>query len=314
MLAVCVSASGAAHAQTPNDPRARQAFIDGVAALRAQRFVEAMPLLEDAVRIDPTPTGRFNLALAYRGAGRIAAAIATFERYLEAPEVGVPEARLRAIRDELPMLLRSVARLRIDVSPPSATLRVDGRETALVHGELRIDPGTHVLELDAADHAPARREITAQAGMTMMLELRLQPRALATPPPTNVASSGAPPAAAPPPTGTLTLEPDVPGAVVSVDGASRGSGPLTLTLPAGEHRVLVTASGREPWSRMLHVVPGSSQRVSASLTTRGSNGWVLPVAIAGGAAVVTAVVIGVLAATRGDAEPTPASWAVVREP
>lgn len=284
--------------------------------LRTQQFVQAMPLLEEAVRLDATATGWFNLALAYRGAGRIAGAVTAFERYLSAPEPNAPEARLRAIRDELPTLLRSVARLRVDVTPPNASVRVDGREAAMTHGELRVDPGTHVLEVNAAGHAPSRREITSQAGMTMVLEVHLTPSVAVTVPvpvPAPVAPAVvAPPAA--PVTATLTVEPSVPGASVTVDGESRGSGSVTLTLPAGAHRVAVNASGHEPWTRTLNLAPGATQRISASLEARSSRGWVLPVAIAGSAAVVTGVVIGVLAATRGTAEPTSGSWAVVREP
>jgi len=76
----------------------------------------------------------------------------------------------------------------------------------------------------------------------------------------------------------------------------------------------VSAAGHDPWTRTLQVAPGASQRVSAALDARRGNGWVLPVAIAGGAAVATAVIVGVLVATRGEADPTPGSWTTVREP
>jgi len=248
-------------AQTPTNPRARAAFTEGVALLRRERFVEAMPLLEEATRLDPTPTAWFDLALAYRGAGRIAAAATAFERYLAAPEPGAPEVRLRAIRDELSTLLRSVARLRIDVTPATATVRVDGREAQLSQGELRVDPGTHVLEIDAPEHLPARREITPQAGMSMMLEVRLQPRVAAVTSPAPLPPHAPTPAAPPPPsTGTVTIEPSVPGASVSIDGEARGSGAVTVSLPPGA----APRSGERRRARPLDSnAPGRAGRLAA---------------------------------------------------
>lgn len=97
---ITLQLSGFASAQTPTNPQARTAFSEGVALLRRERFVEAMAHLDEVVRLDPTPTAWFDLALAYRGAVRIAATVTAFERYLAAPEPDAPRARLRAIREE----------------------------------------------------------------------------------------------------------------------------------------------------------------------------------------------------------------------
>lgn len=276
-----------------------------------------MPLLEEALRLDPTPTVWFDLALAYRGAGRIAAAVTAFERYLTTPEADAPEARLRAIRDELPTLLRSVARLRLAITPADAVVRVDGREALRAGDEIRVDPGTHVLDVEAPNHQATRREITPQAGMTMMLEMHLQPLAVSVPtapPPTPVTPPRVPTPAAAPARATVTVEPNVPTASISIDGVSHGSGLVTVPLEPGEHQVVASAAGHTPWRRTVMVTPGSSQRLSAVLTSRQRAGWVLPVAVAGGAMVATAVVVGILIATRGEADPTQGNWATVREP
>lgn len=291
----------------------RDALDRGLGLLRQRRWVEAMPHLEESVRVEPSPLGWFNLALAYRGAGRVAAAVSAFERYLTAPEPDAPAARLAAIRAELTGLLRSVARLQVTVTPPDATVRVDGREASMNSGELRVDPGTHALAFEAPGHEPLRREVNLQAGATMVLELQLRPVATASPvrPP---AAPGPPPAPTVPTTGGLTVEPSVASAAVYVDGTARGSGPVTLSLPVGAHRVEVRAVGYQTWSREVQVQAGGLMRLSPGLTAQGGRGgWVLPVAIAGGAAAVTAAVIGLAYATRGVAPATSGSWDTTRE-
>ncbi len=295
----------------------RDSLDRGLALLRQQRWVEAMPHLEESVRLEPTPLGWFNLGLAYRGAGRFSAAINAFERYLVAPESDAPPARLSALRAELPNLLRSVARMQVTVAPASATIRLDGRTALMTGGELRLDPGTHSLEFDAPGHEPVRREVNLQAGATTMLDLQLHPLAVAATIPQPSVIPVAPSVVAPiaEATGRLVVEPSVPSALVSVDGIPRGQGPLTLELTAGDHRVDVRAADYQPWSRGALVHAGSTLRLTPTLlgAPSGPRGWVLPVAIAGGTVLVTAVVVGAVILTRGMASPSRGSWDTVRE-
>jgi len=67
--------------------------------------------------------------------------------------------------------------------------------------------------------------------------------------------------------GTLRLDGLPPGAEVLVDGVSRGRAPLhaALELPAGDHRVLVRASGHRPWKKQVIAFPGLTHREKVSL-------------------------------------------------
>lgn len=307
-------ASFDAHAQpvpqvTTTRGPGRDALDRGLVLLRQQRWIEALPHLEESVRLESSPLGWFNLALAYRGAGRVAAAVQSFERYLAAPEPDAPAARLTAIRGEVTGLLRSVGRLQVSVTPANATIRVDGRDATMASGELRVDPGTHAIAFEAPGYEALRREVNLQAGATLVLELQLRPLAPVVTPVVVAATPVVAVAAPAVTTGQLTVEPSVPNAAVSVDGSARGLGPVTLPLPLGEHLVEVRAAGHAPWTRAVQVQAGGVARLSPNLTALpGGRGWVLPVAIAGGAAVATAVVIGVAFATRGTAAPTQGSW------
>lgn len=221
-----------------------------------------MPHLEEAVRRHPTPRAWYNLALAYRGAGRIAAAVDAFDRYLAAPDPDELPARIVQIRAERTNLLRSVGRIQVNVTPADVAVRVDGREATLAGGEVRVDPGTHSLEFEAQGRQTLRREVNLQAGMTLVLELQLPP----------IEQRPAQPAAptATPVAGPIVVGPTVPGAAVRL-----------------------TPSPEQPGRR---------------------RGWVLPVVIAGGAAVLTGIVVGVALATRGEAAPSQGTWETVREP
>ena len=160
---------------TPSTTISRDALERGLALLRAQRWAEAIPHLEEAVRLGPTPQRQYNLALAYRGAGRMAAAVRAFEQYLAAPEEGASADRLAAVREECAVLLGLVARLRVTTLPPAATVFVDGNRAVPVDGEIRVDPGTHALAFDAPGHALQRREVTLRAGEPLALEVTLRP-------------------------------------------------------------------------------------------------------------------------------------------
>jgi hypothetical protein len=54
----------------------------------------------------------------------------------------------------------------------------------------------------------------------------------------------------------LTVLAEPAGAEVVVDGQARGRSPLTLTLPAGDHLIALTAAGYEPFSETLTLFPG----------------------------------------------------------
>ncbi len=54
----------------------------------------------------------------------------------------------------------------------------------------------------------------------------------------------------------LLILPSPDGVQVIVDGEVRGTSPLTLTLPAGEHRIALSAAGFTPYSETLTLEAG----------------------------------------------------------
>ncbi|MFO0630235.1 MAG: hypothetical protein U0325_32060 [Polyangiales bacterium] len=101
---------------------AAQAYHRGMAALGAGHHQTASVEFETSYRMNPVPDVLFNLALAYRGAGRLASALGAFERYLATAPRGAPPQRIAAIRVLLPSLESSVARIDLGALSDSARL------------------------------------------------------------------------------------------------------------------------------------------------------------------------------------------------
>jgi len=55
------------------------------------------------------------------------------------------------------------------------------------------------------------------------------------------------------------------GAEIEVDNAFLGHTPAEVPLAIGERMITVTRQGYRPWRRMLHVLPGGKQTISAEL-------------------------------------------------
>jgi hypothetical protein len=66
-------------------------------------------------------------------------------------------------------------------------------------------------------------------------------------------------------TGTIEIDSQPAGALVTVDGRDLGPAPQSIELRGGSHEVRVRKEGFEPFARDVHVVPGRTLEVSAQL-------------------------------------------------
>lgn len=266
---------------------AREAFERGIAALEGQRYVDALAAFEESYRLRPSPVALYNVAIAQRGLGRIREAIATFERYLEAPERGIDRARLASIRAELNALRAQLVNLRLTLTPATATVLVDGRPTTIGADGLVLDPGRHVIEVSAEGYRPSRNEIDLRPGSTVALDVTL-------------VSLGF---------GRLVIAPSLPSALVRVDGHDWGTGTVDRLIAPGEHEIEVRAPRFDPFRRTVRVRSESVTRVDARLAAEGSTtrAWLIPTMIATGVVAVGATTAALLVVT---APPSPqhVSW------
>lgn len=154
-------------AASPNDvARADALFQEARQLMRANRYDQACPKLEESQRLDPAPGTRLNLADCLEHAGLTASAYREFvavalasERRGENERAAIARARATQLESKLP---------RLSLEVPSAS-RVAGlvlRQNSSLVPESAwgtawpVDPGVVVVEASAPDRVSFRRELT----------------------------------------------------------------------------------------------------------------------------------------------------------
>jgi formylglycine-generating enzyme required for sulfatase activity len=125
----------------------------------------------------------------------------------------------------------------IDTGGLAATVTVDGAEVGRAPGELSIAAGARTLTLRADRHLDIIQKLDVEGGGARQeLAVRFQPS-----------------------WGKLAVSVTTPGASVAVDGAATPLPlPATLDLPAGVHRLAITAPGAREWSSSVLVKAGET--------------------------------------------------------
>jgi hypothetical protein len=156
----------------------------------------------------------------------------------------------------------------VDSRPSGATVSVDGKARGVTPLQLTLPIGNHTLEL--GDGAARRTvPITVSAGVVVSEHFDLA--SPATPAPAAAPAANVPAAT----TGRLEITSTPGGAQVTVDNASRGVTPLTLTaIEPGVHTVIVT-NGDTSVTQTISVTAGATSTVLASVAPQAGNaGWV----------------------------------------
>lgn len=258
---------------------ARELFQRGLAALEAQRYADAVASFERSYDLRPSPVVQYNLALAYRGAGRHQDAIRTFERYLRAPSASASRDDLVEIAREIERLRSSLPTVFLDIRPRNASVSIDVVTDVPSIGSVRVDPGDHVVETSLDGFRHESRRISARPGSIHRMRFELDPVGEAP---------------------RLAIDPRTESAEVEIDGEIVGRGAVERIVSAGEHSIVVRAPGFVAERRTVRV--GASGRTAVVLSLMRQEGvppWVLGASIGGGVAVVTAIIVGVVVATTG---------------
>ena len=160
------------------DPGAEALFQDGKAALDRGAFDEACPRLADSNKLEPLAGTSYFLGDCEEKRGRIATAWAAFlearQRMDPADErLALVEERINKLAGRLPKL---VVRLAPDIPDSAKMFRGDtevGRGSIGV--SLPVDPGLHVLRVEAEGFEPRAVEINAVEAETVSVTLELGP-------------------------------------------------------------------------------------------------------------------------------------------
>lgn len=276
---------------------ARALFDQGIAASDAGRYADAATFFERSLRLRPSPVALRNLAVAYRGVGRLLDAIRAFEQYFANPGSHATPEELARLHREYSAIQGEVPELRFDVAPANATIRVDGREPPDRSTALRIDPGRHVVEVSGDDFTPQHLDVVLARSEHRTFSARLQRL---------------------PPDGRLAVETNVADARLELDGHLLGMQTAETAAAPGGHSLAVTAGGYRTVRRTVTVGRHGVARVSVVLQrTPGLPLWATVSIIVGSVAVagvVTAVVVTSAASDSFVPPQPPSAWGEIAFP
>lgn len=163
-------------AEEPLDPEAEEArilFEHGRSLAEDHRYAEAAEAFQQSLEHRARPSTRFNLALCLFALGRHVETLDALEQYVaEAP----PEEAEGVIEARRLMALAQgrLSTLAVEVVPAEARVIVDGDPVDDPSGALRLDPGVHVLRVEATDHAPRVLRLELEPGERRRELVRLE--------------------------------------------------------------------------------------------------------------------------------------------
>jgi len=253
MIGLSIGAA-AAMAQPPavEDPSAAEAralFERGHQLAADSRFSEAAQSFQRSLDLVDRPSTMFNLGICFFALDRHVEATAILERFTEAAD---PAEEAESIADARRMLTHaraSVAHIIIEVVPSSATVLVDGQPLAGdATRSVAVNPGPHVVRVEAPHHAPTLLELTSRPGEEQRRAVQLDSTRQQA---------------------TLSVEvPDRAQAAISVDGTEIGVGAASIELDAGPHQILVLEPGTDPLTRNIELEWNQRLRLALFLPPR----------------------------------------------
>jgi hypothetical protein len=160
-----------AAAATAKERAAAKALVTKAASLeKAKRWSDAADALREAERLDPSPDKELELGRALAGAGKLVEALRTL-RPLASSTGAAPRKQRPAAKKQVAEIEARVGHVRVATVPPDASVTIDD---ASVSDEVELDPGAHVVRVEAAGFAPSRREIRVVAGERDALRVELE--------------------------------------------------------------------------------------------------------------------------------------------
>lgn len=225
LAAALVALPSTAHA---DDDAARAHFRHGIELYDKKQYQAALESFRAAYSEKPSPGIKQNIALSLKFLGRPVEAATAFDEALdEGRDVLKPEVRA-AMEQELVGLAKIVATIRFTVVATAdrrvlenAIVSVDGKPLTVAASKrpIRLEPGIHVFTAHADGLAdPPEKKLSILAGSPVDATFELGT-----------------------PAGLLTIRPSVPEAVILIDGVAVARGGWTGQLPAGPHRITVSA-------------------------------------------------------------------------
>lgn len=173
VLVGALIAPASALAQGPTAARAEQLYTEAKRLAASGSFAAACPMFEESQKLEPAIGTQFNLADCYERTARPATALVLFREVARVAQMSGKQERQRSAEERSAALEHVVPRVRV-TSPPSPRIgeistRIDGK---LVEPEdltrgVPLDPGEHVLRIEATGYVPWTSALTVAMGAAL---------------------------------------------------------------------------------------------------------------------------------------------------
>jgi uncharacterized repeat protein (TIGR02543 family) len=193
--------------------------------------------------------------------------LATYNTYTTT--VSVTAGQIATVNATLVLTPPTVGSIAVTSVPTGAAVTIDG----VAIGNAPVSqggflPGSHVVALSLTGYNPYQVTITVTAGQTTNVNATL--------------------VQTPPQLGTIATTSTPTGAAVTIDGSSVGIAPVTSQgLSPGNHVVMLTLSGYNPYTTTVNVVAGQTTLLNVNLTPTPVTTGTLSVSSSPNAATVT---------------------------
>jgi hypothetical protein len=158
-----------------NTAAAQARFDEGLSLLRANRFAEACPKLEESLRLEAASGTKYRLAECYEGLGRLAAALRLYREVIEETRGANRPDREQQVRAKIEKVEPRVPRVTIVVPPQLASLpefRLEQDGVAITPGAaVEVDPGSRTFRATARGHRPWSTTVVASEGGALELQV-----------------------------------------------------------------------------------------------------------------------------------------------
>ena len=158
--------------EAAGDPRAqaRLKFLEARAAHERGEFEEAAALFEEAHRIAPNASVKFNAGIAWDRAGRLARAADAYETALQLG--GLEESQATEASTRLAALKQVLGTVRIE-EPVGAVVSVAHVDRATIPVRLHVEPGTYKLHIEGDESRSTDHELRVGAGEVATVRVTL---------------------------------------------------------------------------------------------------------------------------------------------
>ncbi len=249
---------------------AREAYRSAELLFNNGDFSGAEAKYQQAYDLSKDPRLLFDTAIAEKSLHAYARMQKHLEQYLREGATTVTQDDKTAVDAALAAIRNLVGSLALDVTPPAATVTVDGQPagTAPLSDPIVLDLGSHTIVVQKTDFETATRTVNVPGGTSSSLSVALVKKVH---------------------TAHLMVVSE-PGSTIVVDGELPANERFDGVVAAGTYDVRVTAPGRLPYDASVDLHEGETRTLDVSLRGE-SHGAVWPWVV-GGAVVAAGAAVG----------------------